>query len=104
MAIQFNTHAFHYYLRLKKVQKYVEEHYQEALSLRTAAGIACMEAKSFSKFFHKKVGITFKSYVTQKRIFEAMELMRSSDHQSITQIAFCVGFSDLRTFERAFKK
>jgi len=95
--------SFCYYSSLKRVKEHVEEHYAEPLSLEEIARIACMESKYFSKFFHKKVEVTFTYWRAQLRLEMAVARMRAGD-QSITEIAYAVGFGDLRTFERSFKK
>jgi AraC-like DNA-binding protein len=100
---QLNEKAFHYYANLQRVQRYVEEHYSEAITLDGISQVACLEARYFSKFFHRKVGVTFTSWLSYVRINEALDRIRSSDC-SISQIASEVGFEDLRTFQRAFKK
>lgn len=98
-----NQDVFHYYARLQKVKHFVEENYSEEISLDRAAGIACMERTSFSRFFSTKVGVSFTQWLTKFRITKARDLMKRSNY-SISEITHAVGFSDLRTFERAFKK
>ncbi len=98
-----NGEVFDYYPRLNRLREYVEQSYSEPISLGKAAGIAALEKSYFSSYFHAKVGITFTEWLRQVRIEKAMELMKASD-SSITEVAYEVGFGDLRTFERAFKK
>ena len=98
-----NTEVFHYYHRLNKVRCFVEENYSEEISLQKAANLACMERTSFSRFFGNKVGISFTQWLRRVRIAKAQELMRKNN-LSITEITYAVGFSNLRTFERAFKQ
>ncbi len=98
-----NGEAFNYYPRLKRLRQYVEQSYSEPIPLEKAAGIAALESSYFSTYFRAKVGITFTEWLRQVRIRKAMELMKASDF-SITEIAYEVGFGDLRTFGRAFKK
>ncbi len=98
-----NEDALQYYARLQRVQRFVEENYSEEISLDTAAGIAGMERTSFSRFFSSKVGVCFTQWLTRMRIAKARDLMKKSNY-SISDITNAVGFSDLRTFGRAFKK
>jgi two-component system, response regulator YesN len=99
----FNERAFQYYANLQRVKKYAEEHYSEAITLERISQVACLEAKYFSKVFHKRAGITFTSWLSYIRIKEALKRISASDC-SISEIAGDVGFEDLRTFERAFKR
>ncbi len=98
-----NGNAFDYYPRLNRLREYVEQSYSEPIPLEKAAGIAALESSYFSSYFHAKVGITFTEWLRQVRLEKAMELMKASDF-SITEVAYEVGFGDLRTFERAFKQ
>ncbi len=98
-----NGKAFNYYPRLKRLHQYVEQSYSEQISLGKAASIAALERSYFSSYFHAKVGITFTDWLQQVRVKKAMEVIRASDF-SITEVAYEVGFGDLRTFERAFKQ
>jgi two-component system, response regulator YesN len=95
--------AFSYYSRLEKVERYVKEHCGEPVSLREIARVAGLEEKYFSTWFHAKTGVRFKEWLTHVRIMQATELLTRRD-ETITRVAFNVGFQDLRTFERAFKK
>ncbi len=98
-----NGAAFDYDPRLKRLHQYVEQSYSEPISLEKAAGIAALESSYFSSYFRAKVGITFTDWLRHVRVRKAMELLKARDF-SIKEVAYEVGFRDLRTFERAFKK
>lgn len=95
--------AFEYYARLRKVKEHVESHISEDIPLREAARIAGIEEKYFSAFFHRKTGLCFKDWIAGVRVRRATEMMRARNY-SITDVSMAVGFRDLRTFERAFKR
>ncbi len=95
--------AFVYYQRLRRVRDYVNQNYSDGIALRRAAQIAGLEEKYFSAYFRQKTGICFKDWVAEVRVTHAQAMMKSQDYY-ITEIAFAVGFRDLRTFERAFKR
>ena len=98
-----NGKVFDYDPRLKRLHEYVEQSYSEPISLGKAASVAALESSYFSSYFHAKIGITFTDWLRQLRISKAMELMKANDF-SISEVAEAVGFKDLRTFERAFKR
>ena len=102
-SIHDQSDVFFYYPRLLRVREYVIENLSDSIPVSKVAKIACLEEKYFSTFFHKKTGICFKDWLRQLRIERAMQIIRSTD-TTITQIAFIVGYRDLRSFERAFKK
>ena len=92
-----------YYSKLTRVKIYVEENLSEKFDLGQLAEIAGLEKKYFSTYFRKKTGVRVMEWVNAIRVNRSIQLMRTYD-DSITNIAFAVGFQDLRTFERAFKK
>ncbi len=98
-----NNGAFDYYSRLQRVKEHVDEYYSEEISLEKAAQIAATEKTYFSTFFRKKVGITFTDWLRRLRVAKAIEIMKTRN-QTICDTAFEVGFGDLRSFERAFKR
>jgi two-component system, response regulator YesN len=100
---QINWRSFDYYPALTRIRRYTEERYKEDVRLETAARIAGMEATYFSSFFRKKVGIRFTNWLWYVRVSKAMDLLAVCD-EPIHCVAYSVGFTDLRTFERAFKR
>ena len=95
--------AFTYYARLRRVKEYVDQHLSEDLSPERVARIAGLEKRYFSTFFREKTEIRYGQWLATVRIHRAMEMMKTADY-SITRLAFAVGFRNLRTFERAFKR
>jgi AraC-like DNA-binding protein len=102
-ALEINWRSFQYYPSLDRIKRYTEEHYQEEIPLPCAAEVAGMEATYFSAFFRKKIGIRYTDWLACLRVAHAILLLKSRD-QPIAEIAQAVGFNDLRTFERAFKR
>lgn len=103
-ALEINHAAFSYYDRLGRVKRYVERHYRdEDLSLAKLASVAGLERRYFSSFFHDKTGVRLMDWITRLRIREAIEMMKVHNY-SISRIGSSVGYQDLRTFERAFKR
>ena len=100
---RINRAAFDYYPQLRRVKRFVDENYSENLSLSRVARVAGLERSYFSTFFHSKTGVCYRDWLSHKRVMLAARRLAESDH-SITSTAYSVGFNDLRTFERAFKK
>jgi AraC-like DNA-binding protein len=94
---------FDYYPSLRRVRRYVESNYDRVIRLEDAAREACYERTYFSSFFSRRVGTTFSSWLSSFRIQKAIELMTEEDY-SITEIAHRVGFSELSSFGRVFRK
>lgn len=99
----FERRIFSYYLPLQRVREYVEKNLSEPISLRAAASAAGLEEKYFSAFFHRKTGVCFRDWLAGRRVDRAIEILTQHD-DTITSVAASVGFQDLRTFERSFKR
>lgn len=100
---KLNDAAFQYYEPLQRIERFLAGHYRERITLSRAAAIAGFEPTYFSKFFHAKTGMRFRDWMSLQRVRRAQQLIASHDYR-ITQLALQVGFRDVRTFERAFKK
>ncbi len=98
-----NVNAFQYYERLARVKRHLEDNISSPFSIETAGIVANLSAKYFSAFFRRTTGERFTDWVNSVRIEHARQMISESNH-SIANVAFAVGFQDLRTFERVFKK
>lgn len=98
-----NEAAFTYYGRLCAVKRYATAHANERITLAAVAQVAGLETKYFSAYFHAKTGVTWTAWLRLLRVNRAKELVHAQE-LSISRLAFASGFSDVRTFERAFKR
>ena len=98
-----NPSAFTYDSRLAKVEQFVLLHYPDPLPLETVARVAGLEKTYFSKYFHEKTGMCYLAWLSWIRVQFAIALVRAAD-LPITEVAFSVGFQDVRTFVRAFTR
>ena len=93
----------HYFEKIKKGVLYFGDHLSEPVTLAQVAAAACHEQTAFSKSFKKRIGVSFRDFAQALRIARSIELMAISD-QSLTEIGFSVGFNNMTTFERAFRR
>ncbi|MEM9384036.1 MAG: AraC family transcriptional regulator [Pseudomonadota bacterium] len=100
---KIKTESFRDNPRLARVRRYCEDNPTARISLVDAARVANLEASYFSSFFHEKTGVCFHSWLNYTRVLRAMHLLADTD-LSITNVSRKVGFRDLRTFQRAFKR
>lgn len=89
--------------KLDKLFKYIETHYKENIDLKMAAGILNLSYSYFSRYFKRITGRTFKEYLDFVRICEAEKLILSKN-VNISQAAYEVGFSNVSSFNRVFKR
>lgn len=90
------------YNKFVRVLSYIETNYSEDLNLETVANTAGFSKYHFSRLFKQYTDSTFYDYLCQKRIIEAKKLLISN--APVTEVAFQVGFNNLTTFCRCFKK
>ena len=62
-----------------------------------------MDQAYLSREFKKSTGYSMMKFVTNKRIREARELLRSTDI-SISEVAITVGYNNITHFHTMFKK
>ena len=89
--------------RVAKVLEDVRLHSYEPISLSQAARLARMSVRQFSNLCRQRVGESFVRYLNALRADRAAELLRHTT-MPVTAVAFEVGYEDLSTFYRAFRK
>lgn len=82
---------------------YIRENIQEPLKLETLAKISGYSMSYFKLKFRNETGITPAEYVTLQKMEAAGHLL-SGTSQSITDIAYSLGFSTSNYFSTAFRK
>lgn len=83
--------------------EYIEKNFKQKIDLKQAAGMLNFSYSYFSRYFKKVTGRTFKEYVDFVRICEAEKLIASGG-MNISQVALDVGFSNVSSFTRLFKR
>lgn len=89
--------------RIDTICKYIEENYAKDISLADVSGIVAMSESSFSHFFKKRTGRSFISYLNDVRIGQSTKLLFETTN-SIAEISFLCGYSNISNFNRIFKK
>ena len=88
---------------VQKAVVYIEEHFEENLSLSSLSAQFHVESSYFSKMFRKETGENLMLYICKKRMEKAIEYMKNSE-RSLTEIAFMVGYDDYTYFNKVFRK
>lgn len=89
--------------RLRPLLSHLLNNLSERLSSAQAAKIVSVERKYFSKFFRREAGFNFAWWNREMRIRLAIQLLHQKG-RNIDSVALAVGYVDLTTFTRAFKK
>ncbi|MCR5279301.1 MAG: response regulator [Lachnospiraceae bacterium] len=84
-------------------QKYIEEHYNEDISVSDLAEKFYMSPNYFSTVFKKQTGESTISYMNRLRLERAKKELAETD-RSIAEIAELIGYNDSHYFFKLFKK
>ena len=88
---------------LRSVRDHVADNFDRKVPLGEAAEVAGLERTYFSHYFHKKTGVTYVRWINALRISKSARLLRDPT-KSVSEVATEVGYQDLRTYERNFKR
>jgi len=88
--------------RFQKVFSYLIENYQNEVSLKIVAGIANLTPTAFCRYFRNVTRKTLVEIVTEFRINQACQLLRTSE-KSVNEICFECGFGNISYFNKTFK-
>jgi AraC-like DNA-binding protein len=90
-------------MRINQVFGYVQEKFNQEISLQKAAGLVHLSESAFCKFFKRLSGKTFSDYVNEIRIANACRLLIETD-KSVSAIAHESGYDSMTYFNRVFRK
>lgn len=97
-----DTSASHYDKQIDDILKYINLHLDEDLSNETLAAKFYVSKYYLMHKFKEHTGYTLHSYVQQKRLLHAADLIKGGT--PILKASSLCGFSDYSTFLRAFRK
>ncbi|MGO2084021.1 response regulator transcription factor [Vagococcus sp.] len=96
---QFNTSD----TPICKALTYIEQNFNEDLTLNDIANYVHLSPQYFSRYFKKKMKISYIDYLNQLRIQSAKALLKETN-LPIYRIASDLGFADANYFSRVFVK
>ena len=90
-----------YTARLKEILSYINQHYQETITLQDMADKTSLNPEYFCRMFKRYTGTTLLEYINQVRLMHIHdELLHTTD--TITDILERNGFSNYKVFSRMF--
>lgn len=90
--------------RMARVHRFIAENSaNEKVKLADVARVAAMSPGSFSNWFTRKMGKTFKEHLIETRVFDACSRLLTTD-DPITSLCYDCGFNTLANFNRQFKR
>jgi len=88
---------------VRKAQHYIQDRYQEKISLDEAAQAVNASTRHFCKVFKEATGMTFTDYLARVRVEKAKNMLQNP-HLRVSEIAYETGFESISQFNRSFKR
>ncbi|MEP6927913.1 MAG: AraC family transcriptional regulator [Ginsengibacter sp.] len=102
--VSFNTDTPSYNSRrIQNIMAYLNNNFNENITLGDAAKIAGMAEVSLSRFFKTRTGKTFIDTLNEVRLGHATRMLIDTTN-SINEVAYKCGFNNMSNFNRIFKK
>lgn len=89
-------------LQVARARQFIQDHYEERLSLAEVARHAHLSVFYFCKLFKRVTGANYTKYASKVRIEKARQLLVNPNNR-VSEIAYRVGFQSLTHFNRVFK-
>lgn len=88
---------------LEQIQRYIQNHFEEELSLPRLSDLFKVSQSHLSRSFKKEFGINLTTYINTCRLNAAKEMLDKGE-KNITETASLVGYADYAYFSSLFKK
>ncbi|MBP3902122.1 MAG: helix-turn-helix domain-containing protein [Blautia sp.] len=92
----------HFEERLARINRYINENYTQPISSGELAEKLFLSRGYLARFFKKNYGMSFAEYLSGVRLYHAVEDLTYTS-LPITRIAYDNGFSNVASFDKAFK-
>ena len=89
--------------RMERIQAYISCNFMKSITLNDIASHAGMNRSAFCRFFKEQTGQNFSTFLINRRINHACQLLRLPD-TTVAEAAYKSGFNDMPYFNRLFKK
>jgi transcriptional regulator GlxA family with amidase domain len=88
---------------IKKAQDFIENNYQEKISVDQLAGMFAIGRRSFERRFRKATNNTVMEYMQRVKV-EASKRSFECSRKNINEVMYDVGYTDTKAFRDVFKK
>lgn len=89
--------------RIKRAQRFVEDHFDEDFSLREVADAVHLSSSRLTSLFKEQTGLSVFGWRDEKRLIEAAQLLRGTD-LSVAEVGRRIGITDAAYFSRLFRR
>ncbi len=94
--------SIHHLQRLRDIISYIQEHYNEKITLDDVARSASICQSECCRFFKKHMNMTIFDYILYLRIQNSLPLLKTAE--SITDVSTAVGFTSSSYYSQIFKR
>ncbi|HZI69516.1 MAG: helix-turn-helix domain-containing protein [Ginsengibacter sp.] len=91
------------FLQLTKAKNLIDQDVSRKLDVNILAKEAALSKFHFLRCFKKTFGLSPYQYLLKKRLERSFELL-SEGNFNVTEVAYHVGFNDIYSFSKSFKK
>jgi len=89
---------------INQVAQYVDQNYEQKLTLASMAMVANISEFHFSRIMQTCTGETPSKFLKRHRLYQAYKQLKSDSQADILNIALNVGYENHASFSRAFRK
>jgi transcriptional regulator GlxA family with amidase domain len=101
--MMFQGQKEHEDIEIKKAQDFIEDNFQDKISVDQLADQVAIGRRSFERRFKKATNNTVMEYIQRVKI-EAAKRSFESSRKNINEVMFDVGYTDTKAFRTIFKK
>lgn len=92
-----------YISMVDEIFKYIDNHYTQKITIKTAASVLGLQPNYFCRFFKKYPGESFLNFLNKYRLAKACYILENKE-ESIEDVAYQSGFQSYQTFYAQFKR
>ena len=101
--MMFNGQKDHEDQEIKKAQEFIENNYQEKISVDQLADYCVVGRRSFERRFKKATNNTVAEYIQRVKV-EAAKRSFENSRKNINEVMYDVGYTDTKAFRTIFKR
>lgn len=101
--MMFNGQKNHPDIEVRKTQNYLENHFQDKITVDDLADMVGMSRRSFERRFKHATGNTVIRYLQRIKV-EAAKRSFESSRKNISEVMYDVGYNDTKAFRSVFKR
>ena len=101
--IMFKGQKDHEDEQIKKAQEYIEQHFNEKITVDQLASLFAIGRRNLERRFKKATSNTVVEYIQRVKI-EVAKMSLESSRENVNEVMYKVGYSDTKAFRTTFKK